>query len=372
MSVDTQTHTSQNDDMSKILSPLDQILQLTLDLINASHSAKRNSLQDNTLQTIISNVNETKNHIINLLFNVNKSVKNFVNDSQTTPTFPLNTQATYANVTKSSEPTNNIIIPLGNTKPENNTVIDTERKIVNILKKTNSNATVISTNATDKGNIVIKFKRNDDLNALKSEVTQEFGNKIKLISHVLPKIKIVGVPSFFDTTNKDDALNSIVNANKPLQQLLKNKEETFEFLFAFKSKVGQSLVIKCSPNVRALIKSHNDSLIVEHKQCRVFDRFFISHCGKCALYGHTRRNCTSSSINCTYCAKSHDSLVCPEKDNISAHACFNCQTSNNENFRNNALSHNSFSDDCPVFLHLKNKLISRTDFGFPSEANKPI
>lgn len=350
----------QNTDMNLILSPLDSVMQIALDLSAASHAARRNSLQDGTFSNIITHINEAKNNIINYLFKNNQAL--------TAIGEPINQSKThissYASIVKKKNPPNNLIINAGLSKPDHSTILETEQKIVSVLKKTQSHATMLTTNASDSGNIVVKFNTNDDLKALKPEIEKELGNKVKVNSFVLPKIKIVGVPQFFETKNKKDAENSIIADNPPLKQLLETGSETFELLFDFKSKNGKSLVFKCSPKVRALLYSLGDTIKVEYKQCRLYDRIHLSHCTKCAQYGHTRKLCTSTSTHCTYCACTHDSVDCPYKDKKELHKCYNCFISRNDDIKNNASTHNAFSENCPIFAHLKNKLIERTDFGF--------
>lgn len=355
-------HSANKSMIDAIIAPLDSVLQLALDLTSASHTVKRTSLQDNTFQNIILHINEAKNNIITHLFNCNQTS---LSPKANSDNKNKQEKITYSSaLMKKDPPPNSIVISAGTSKPSQTNVTDAEQKVISVLKKTSSNATVLATSGTENGNIVVKFKKGDDLKSIKSEFDKEFNNAVKLNSSVQPKIKIVGIPSFFDTSNNANVERCILNENPLLKATLENNKETFQFLFSFNSNIGKSLIFKCSPKVRELLKSNGDIITVEHKQCRLYDRLHLNHCGKCSKYGHSRKTCTSATPNCTYCAEQHDSLNCPNKENKNLHKCFNCNTCNINDYKINSATHNAFSDKCPIYIQLKNKLIARTDFGY--------
>ena len=237
--------------MSTIISPLDNILNTVNDLIKSNQSGRRGSSLQDAFDSIIQNVNDAKNNII----------KHFVekNSKLTYEKSDIN----YATAVKNKRNLkNNIIIPIANNIPDKSTAEKFESRIFNILEDKKSTATVLKTSTTDKCNLVINFKHNDNIDEIKNLFSNEFGNKVKVVKPFLPKIKIVSVPATFDTNNKDNIIKSITECNETLKNEFLLNKDCMEFLFSYNVNGNKTLIIKCSPKVRNLLKNSGDKAVL--------------------------------------------------------------------------------------------------------------
>ena len=50
---------------------------------------------------------------------------------------------------------------------------------------------------------------------------------------LLPKIKIVSIPSYVDTNNKEELIKRILDKNEYIKSVADKDGETFEFLFSY-------------------------------------------------------------------------------------------------------------------------------------------
>ena len=218
--------------MASFLTPLDEILNIVNDLYKSNHTNRRGSTLDNALEKITANINVAKNNIIPHLL-----------DNKHAPLKEEKESITYSQAVKSS--TNlakNLIIPIAEGKPNNSCIAETEMRVQSILHKTNSKATIVKTSTTDKGNYIVKFSNDDIVDTIK----EDFCDKIKVTKPFFPKIKIVSVPSFFKTTNKNDVISSLVEGNKFLQEIYSKNHDCLKFLFSYDVHGHQSIILKCS------------------------------------------------------------------------------------------------------------------------------
>ena len=133
--------------MEKIITPLDNIIDLVNELKNSNNHTRRGSTQDNTYDKLLTNVNSAKNNII-FYFSENQSNKVFPSPSEN-----LN----YAQITKQNLSSKKLIIPVSENTPNAIEISKTEERLADLIKKSNSKATVIKSNATEKGNLVFRF-----------------------------------------------------------------------------------------------------------------------------------------------------------------------------------------------------------------------
>lgn len=332
--------------INDIIEPLDNVFASVLDMKQASHSSRR-SISEATYDDILRNINKAKNSIITLLYN-----KCF--------NTPVVKPPSFSDALKNPSPKNNLLIQLDDKKPTADAAAEAEKKIIDILKKTKTPATIINTSSTDKGNLVIKFKPKDNIQSIKTPLIETFGNKVKIHTSLVPKIKIVGVPSHFPTSNKDDVVASILSSNTFLAEL---NPGNIEYLFSYESKSGKTLILKCPPEVRKVIKNNNDMINIEYHQCRVFDRLHLSECTRCCGIGHTKQNCRSNVVHCTLCAENHSFTDCPVKNNEEKHVCYNCKISNDASIKNKGNNHRCFLDKCPIIVEAKKRLLQNTNWG---------
>lgn len=341
--------------MTNIISPLDNILQTVNELIKTSHTARRGSSLSDAFQSIIDDVNVAKNNIIShFIEGGNNNNKN-------------NTQKldeTYAAAVHNKRMLkNNIIIPVDTKLPDKSKIESFDNKLYKLLSHENSSATVLKTSATDNGNYVINFKSNDCIDNIKDKLSSEFGNNIKIIKPIQPKIKIVGVPNQFNTScAKEEIVNSIIDSNDILRDEFLNNKDCLQFLFSYNTGTSKSIVLKCSANARNMLRNNNDTLKINHKLCKLYDRYHLLQCSKCCKLGHTSKTCKSEELHCTFCAGNHAYSTCPVKDQDNKHQCYNCMN-NTTATPTEVKNHNSFSHKCPIRTAALNKLIARTDTG---------
>lgn len=348
--------------MEEIITPLDAIIKSIDDLRCASHVARKSNASEQTFDDILANVNLAKNGIIKHLFAslksneaslplTNNKSKSFKNDEL------------FSTVLKKTQISNKVIIPIGNSKPTQSTIDVTEQKVTNLLKSNSISATILKTTSSDKGNITVHFAKDDGLESIKKEMVREFGENVKLSTPLLPNFKVISVPNYFNTENKDEVVKNILQNNLYLNEILKNKAEKLEFLFSFNTKTGKSLIFKCSPNVRQALKLNHDTIKVDSKQCKLYNRIFIHQCSFCCKLGHTKHNCQSQKPFCTFCCQEHEFKNCQVKHDANKHCCKNCLEASDTVTKQNACTHHAFSTTCPLIIAQKERITSRTDFG---------
>ena len=104
---------------------------------------------------IVSNVNEAKNNIIVHLFDKLKQpiIQKTTQISPSAINLTPDTDS-YSNRIKKNISHSKLIIPVSTTTPKSDAVSQTEQRLLNIINDCKSEATVVKTNAKNKGNIV--------------------------------------------------------------------------------------------------------------------------------------------------------------------------------------------------------------------------
>ena len=343
--------------MEQIISPLDNIINVVHDLQKTGNNTRRGSTQEDKFENILGNINTAKNNIIMYFSDI---INN--RPPQPSPLPPKAEIKSYANVVQPQRTANKLIIPVSKITPNTDEIAKTEQRLVDIIKKSNIPATVIKTSATDRGNIVFNFHKDDNIDSIKEPLTKEFGN-IKMKKAISPKIKIIGVPSYFNTNDKKEVIDHIIENNSFIKSLTKAEQDTLEFLFSYDIKNHKSLVLKCSPTVRAAIFNNKDKIKVGLSLCRAYDRIHVLQCSKCCRFGHNYRNCKVETFTCAHCSENHKSSDCPTKNSSESYRCINCSLSNEDAYKKSASHHNAFSTTCPLYAKERKLIISRTDFG---------
>ena len=200
---------------------------------------------------------------------------------------------------------------------------------------------------------MFKITNTEKVDNLQEKLKNEFGDKIKLKKPIMPKIKIVSIPLQFDTSIKDNIVPQIINQNNALVKAFGENKDSLQFIFARETKGNKSLVLKCSPEIRSILKQQNDRINISHFQCKVYDRIHVVQCSKCCKFGHTKQNCNNPDIICTFCSDKHIFQACPHKQNITKHACHNCLQICEDKTDFQFYNHNAFSEKCPLLLKEK-------------------
>ena len=346
--------------MEKIISPLDNIIDIVNSIQKSNCNTRKGSTHDQSLGQILDSVNSAKNNLLYYLSELTSTREHNKIDNSIKP----NSVSSYSSIVNNKTALkNNIIIPIDvNKKPDKSQIEKCESKIYTILKEQKSSATILKTTATDKGNYVINFKNGDNIDELKTTLSTEFGNNVKVIKPILPKIKIVGIPNHFNTDNKEEVIKSIIESNIDLANEYTKNNDCLQYLFSYKAGDNKSIVLKCSAVIRNILHESNDFIKINHKLCKLYNRYHILQCTKCCKLGHSSKNCKSDTIYCTFCAGNHSFQNCKVKDDVSKHRCHNCINKSHQQSSDSML-HNAFSKECPIKNASLNRLIARTDTG---------
>ena len=220
--------------------------------------------------------------------------------------------------------------------------------------------------STKTGGILINFPTKTDLDETKAILDQS-AKDLELTSQYptkkQPKISIrkidISIP-------EDQIKNVILEQNDFIREKLENSNDTFELLFTKpEGDFTKRAIFKCSPNIRSLIMKRG-CVYIDYTKCDCSDNLFIHQCLHCAGFGHTVKFChqkSVSKVSCIYCAGEHCGKDCPNKNNYNKHCCVNCLASPNREIRDDGISHNSTSHNCPIYIQELTKLTLQTDYG---------
>lgn len=358
--------------MDEIIQPLDAILESISQLRVASHVARKSGSTEQLYDDILAQINLAKNNIIKHLFSSLQLATNITQSQSNVQNIQANVSITESikQVDNSSsknafsnEANHKLIIPTGNaSKPNKETSISIERNVKNILKNSNTYATITNINPTNKGNIVFQFDKKDNINNISQQLKNELGQDIKLIEPTLPKLTVHNLPDTLDCTNKDEVIKNIIDGNPFIKDSMMSSHKKFDLLFTFSNKGSNHAVIKCSPDIRNLIISKNWRIRVDMSVCKVSDRIHIPRCTNCQKYNHTLKNCTETSATCTFCSQKHKKDNCPVKDDLTQHVCSNCNLSKSSEIKNQSKTHSAFSKECPIYKYHVAQLIKKTNW----------
>ena len=175
---------------------------------------------------------------------------------------------------------------------------------------------------------------------------------------MLPKMTVTGLSLSMDDS---DIIPSILNKNSRIKILVESGS-TLNLLFTRTKNDAKSAIIKMSPEVRSAIVEQGSYIYVGLTRCRAFDRFWVTQCHHCQGLGHTTEKCTKKSDEpvCVFCAGSHKSKDCGNKDSPK---CINCSVGHHEADADLQLvAHFASSRNCPVMISHRNRLIENTNF----------
>ena len=207
-----------------------------------------------------------------------------------------------------------------------------------------------------KDKIVMNFENETLRNEAVEKLEHVSNVSTKTVRKLKPKLTLCNVHT---EEESQDLVNTIVSRNEYLNTItdINNK---IEIIF-FKPAAGGTLhyVLKCDPEVRELIRKHNDRIKLNWGIYKVYDRYHAIICYHCQRYGHTEEKCTSK-INkdesyCRKCAGRHNSKEC----NSTEKKCINCVRFNKQN-----VDHSANEQCCEMLKAEIDKLRNMTDHGY--------
>ena len=256
-----------------------------------------------------------------------------------------------------SEP--NVII----LKPEERVVsVDYSIK-KDLIKEALKSVPVTRVDFKQSGAVVLNFPskkdRQNGKSALQDCVTShpDLGFVLKEPQKILPKLTITNIPTYL---NDDEIITEILNKNEKVDQLV--KDGCSLSLCFTRNKNSDSVsssrfaVLKVDPKIREVCLD-SGFIFLDFSRCKVYDRFWVTQCYHCQRFGHLTSACHKKRDavppTCKYCAGSHNSSECSNKESPK---CANCK--NNKDSLNS--DHFSFNETCPIFMSHKQKLIDAT------------
>ena len=338
---------------SSITSCIDAISKDLLDL----HSRKANFTKP-VYTSLQSQVDHLKSQIINFLLPLAMGRQSDI------PIVPT-TNSTYANiVTRKADPvqteasqlrvappnaTSSIIIK----SSDNN--INVVNQVSHLLGSNHSDATLLTSFFDKRGNTVLKFKPNDNVNTIADTIKSKLGLDARSRPTLKPKMTVTHIPGHINVS--EDFRRQIIDQNPWLEESLQDSAD-LGVVFHYKPKDFHSVVLKMSAKVREVIIKNDHTLIIGNCACPVRDRFHITRCNNCHKFGH-KANVCKSSTTCGFCSEEHKSEACSHKEDSTKYQCTLCL--NNLSMSNH--NHSTFSKDCPTYIKEVHKLIRQTDYG---------
>lgn len=217
---------------------------------------------------------------------------------------------------------------------------------------------------SSSGSVVLGFPNEKEREKVSKQISGnlELKNNFnqKTPQKLLPKIKLSGISKYFfeDTTDKDTMTTCLKKELFSKNDFLNGyDEQIFEVVFISSVNETLSVVVKLSPELRNVISKNDDKLKLFLTICKVVDQFHVRQCYRCQKFGHTSKTCRADSPVCFYCAKSHKSSDCDNKD---AYTCINCSNSKNKVWKESAHLHNAADKKCPIFMQECNKVGKNT------------
>ena len=243
-------------------------------------------------------------------------------------------------------------------KPGMPTDIQKRTHASNSVERVLKSIPVESVKETRNGSIIVRFpteKVKSEANDLMNECFDDSEDYVVAQpKKMLPKMTVTGIPSSFPDS---EIIECILNKNKDIRTLVE-KGLSLELLFTKAKSVDahhKVAVLKMAPEIRALV-CRNGHIYIGLSRCKAYDRFWVVQCYHCQGYGHLSSECPKKHEDpcCTYCAGSHRSKLCNNKDQPK---CINCSRNPTR-----SCNHYASSSDCPLMVQQRNKVIENTNF----------
>lgn len=206
------------------------------------------------------------------------------------------------------------------------------------------NDTVIRTfnliSVAENGNqFVLTFKSKTDRASAIAYMKEKFGDYVKFErpKEFIPMVKIVGL--FARDADSSDLQKMIIESNPALQ--LSNDNFRITQIYNNGIQKGSNAIAQLTLDKFKALMAHG-SLLVDTKNCKIYEQLELLHCGKCQKYGHVKKFCKSEEFTCGNCASNHQTTECKDREKLK---CINCVNLNNQSIKTN---HYTSSPACRV------------------------
>lgn len=183
--------------------------------------------------------------------------------------------------------------------------------------------------AENNNQFVLTFKSKVDRNSAYVHIREKFGNFVKYEKpkEFIPSIKIVGL--YARDVDITDLQKMIIESN-PVLEL---SEDNFTIIQIYSNGIQKGVNAIAEVTIdRFKIIMALGSLLVNTKNCRVYENLELLHCGKCQKFGHIKKFCESTVFICGNCAANHETKDCKNREKLK---CINCANLNNTSIKTN-------------------------------------
>lgn len=177
--------------------------------------------------------------------------------------------------------------------------------------------------------MTIKCPDNDTAEKLETQIIAKYGGKvdIKKVTPSQPQVKITRIYIEHDENNVENIDKEAMKAQIITQNPWLNAG-TFDinkiYMVPTNAEAYANIVVNTDMKTLKLFLTKG-TVIVNGRECRVFEQINLLQCVRCNKYGHFAKSCTNPA-NCRRCAGTHETKDCVEHQLVSR--CNNCIAAN--------------------------------------------
>lgn len=334
------------------------IIENTQEITDADTLQKENSALKTQIQLLnrllneMEEVNKLQKQRIEFLENSMKPVSLAESSTFTAPQMSL---PTYSSVLRRQPPNlldskNVLIITSTNTEQTGEPL---SKKLKQAINPSSLSIEVNGVMQRKNGKVIINCKDPENLETLKSNIADKFGDdlKVEIPQKINPKIIIFNV-SAADVEDRTTFCNNVVVQNK----LQKTTSSLLRVVRVVGRRSTVNVIVEVDPILFKEIITKR-SLFIGWRRCYIKESFHILRCYKCNKYGHLVKEC-KSAVTCPQCAGEHPLKECSNKEL----KCINCFQNNNKFKTKYSTNHSVLDDACPCFIKLVNRAKSLTKY----------
>ena len=204
------------------------------------------------------------------------------------------------------------------------------------------------------GNVILNFETEQQRDEAAAKVGLLDNLSATKTKKFFPKIMICNVSTEED---KDDLMQTIIKRNDYLRTI-EGIENKMNLVFE-KEAAGRTkhYILKCHPDVRALINRNRDEIKLDWGVYKVRSRYFATMCYHCLNYGHVQGKCPNKDDGpcCRKCAGDHPVNSCTSI----VKKCKNCVRAGKDD-----VNHSASEMCCPVLNAEIARIREKTDHGY--------